>query len=146
MAPSVGTETGGGVAAWRLVVGLSERAQHGWPQFVGPGGPAQRALFPMVLRHVRPPDRRPAVAFLAHERDEALDFGQRHPVYGLFRCPWRPRAVVVIPPGIGAPLQVWVVEVAIPVFHRQSACAACVDDAQDGVGGAPLADLPCCAS
>src|SRR5207245_6006843 len=107
---------------------------------------AQRALFPIFLGHIRPPDGCPVVAFLAKKRDDPVDFRQGHAVGSFLSGPWGHRAVVVIKMSVGAQIQVWVVELSIEVFQGQSSFAAFVDDAQDGCGCAHLAYLPCCAS
>src|SRR5262249_31392926 len=96
--------------------------------------------------HIRPPDGRPVVAFLAKKRDDPVDVRQGHAVGCFLSGSWGQRAVVVIQTSVGAQIQVWVVELAIEVFQGQSSFAAFVDDALVVCGCALLAYLPCCAS
>src|SRR4029453_2867095 len=85
--------------------------------------------------------RRPTIPLTVERCDDGLDLPPGHPIH---RFRGRPRcqcALVRVELGVGAQVQVRVVQLAIEGLHRQATAAAVLNDSQYRFGSSHLAFL-----
>src|SRR6266536_2151726 len=134
VAATAPTETMGVLGELRVVVGVQDEPEHLLQQFVRPGGQSERTPFPVRLRDVRPPDRRPAIPLEAHGVDDGIDLRQAGPVRRLRRRARRHRPTVAGDLAVRKQVQVPNEEQSIDALQRQSSLAAVADDPQERLG------------
>lgn len=72
----------------RLVAGFEDEPYHFLKELIAPGRDAEWAQSAVLLGHVDPSDRRPAIAFMTQCVNELFDLPERHGVYGFVGRSW----------------------------------------------------------
>src|ERR671932_112341 len=125
----------------RLIVCFKNGAEHFLKEFVGPSRHTKRPELSIPFRDVGATHGRPSIPFCTYCFDDGVDFRSCHAVHGLRCRSWGERAVVWVEFGVGTQVQVWVVQVSVDIFERQSTLPAVSNDLQYCFGVTHLAHL-----